>query len=373
MIIRKNRWLFPMALLLCVFLLSGCGKKYEAVQAPVVEEANGELSEEADPAPVTIEDGEKEGAAAEKISHEATVTTETAPEFQKVNETVYITGSGVNVRTQPSVSSQIAATLNQGAALERTGYSESWSRVIYENKECYVSSKYLSADKPAVLSTQAPVIAGSGNGRLIAIDPGHQAKGNPEKEPIGPGSSQMKAKVASGTQGSATGIPEYKLTLAVSLKLKQELLNRGYRVYMIRETDDVNISNAERANMANESGADIFIRVHANSLNDSSIAGALTMCQTKKNPYNSSLYGKSAALSKTVVNGISNQTGFRNRGVQETDSMSGINWCKIPVTIVEMGFMSNAEEDKKMATDEYRDKIAKGIADGIDAYYAGGN
>ncbi len=373
MIIRKNRWLFPMALLLCVFLLSGCGKKYEAVHAPVVEEANGELSEEADPAPVTIEDGEKEGAAAEKISHEASVTTETAPEFQKVNETVYITGSGVNVRTQPSVSSQIAATLNQGAALERTGFSESWSRVIYENKECYVSSKYLSADKPAVLSTQAPVIAGSGNGRLIAIDPGHQAKGNPEKEPIGPGSSQMKAKVASGTQGSATGIPEYKLTLAVSLKLKQELLNRGYRVYMIRETDDVNISNAERANMANESGADIFIRVHANSLNDSSIAGALTMCQTKKNPYNSSLYGKSAALSKTVVNGISNQTGFRNRGVQETDSMSGINWCKIPVTIVEMGFMSNAEEDKKMATDEYRDKIAKGIADGIDAYYAGGN
>lgn len=373
MIIRKNRWLFPMALLLCVFLLTGCGKKYEAVHAPVVEEANGELSEEADPAPVTIEDGEKEGAAAEKISHEASVTTETAPEFQKVNETVYITGSGVNVRTQPSVSSQIAATLNQGAALERTGYSENWSRVIYENKECYVSSKYLSADKPAVLPTQAPVIAGSGNGRLIAIDPGHQAKGNPEKEPIGPGSSQMKAKVASGTQGSATGIPEYKLTLAVSLKLKQELLNRGYRVYMIRETDDVNISNAERANMANESGADIFIRVHANSLNDSSIAGALTMCQTKKNPYNSSLYGKSAALSKTVVNGISNQTGFRNRGVQETDSMSGINWCKIPVTIVEMGFMSNAEEDKKMATDEYRDKIAKGIADGIDAYYAGGN
>ena len=70
-----------------------------------------------------------------------------------------------------------------------------------------------------------------------------------------------------------------------------------------------------------------------------------------------------------VVNGICSQTGFKNRGVQETDSMSGINWCSLPVTIVEMGFMSNADEDKKMATEEYRDKIAKGIADGIDAYY----
>lgn len=371
MILSKKtiRWIFP-ALLLCVLLLSGCGKKYEAIPTPAVEEAKGEISGETQSNPVTI--GDEDGKTAEKSSHEASVTTETAPEFQKADETVYVAGSGVNVRTQPSVSGQIAVTLNQGAALKRTGYSQSWSRVIYENKECYVSSRYLSTDKPAD-QAQTPSISGSGNGRLIAIDPGHQAKGNSQKEPIGPGSSQMKPKVASGTQGTATGIPEYKLTLAVSLKLKQELLNRGYRVYMIRETDDVNISNAERAGMANESGADIFIRVHANSLNDSSIAGALTMCQTSRNPYNGGLYGKSSALSKTVVNGICSQTGFKNRGVQETDTMSGINWCKIPVTIVEMGFMSNVEEDKKMATDEYRDKIAKGIADGIDAYYAGGN
>jgi len=365
------RWLVPAVLLFSLFLLSGCGKKYEAIQTPTVEEAKGELSQEAESAPVTIEDdGEK---TAEISSHEASVTKETAPEFQEADETVYVTGSGVNVRTQPSSSGQISATLNQGTALKRTGYSQSWSRVIYENKECFVSSSYLSKDKPADKPAVAPLVSGTGNGKLIAIDPGHQAKGNSEKEPIGPGSSQMKPKVASGTQGVATGIPEYKLTLDVSLKLKQELLNRGYRVYMIRETHDVNISNAERANMANESGADIFVRVHANSLNDSSVAGVLTMCQTSKNPYNANLYGKSSALSKTVVNGISTQTGFKNRGVQETDSMSGINWCKIPVTIVEMGFMSNAEEDKKMATDEYRDKIVKGIADGIDAYYAGGN
>ncbi|MEG2871433.1 MAG: N-acetylmuramoyl-L-alanine amidase, partial [Clostridium sp.] len=74
-------------------------------------------------------------------------------------------------------------------------------------------------------------------------------------------------------------------------------------------------------------------------------------------------------LSRKITDCISTATGFKNRGVQETDTMSGINWCDIPVSIVEMGFMSNPEEDRKLAQDEYQEKIAAGIADGIDAYF----
>jgi N-acetylmuramoyl-L-alanine amidase len=373
---KGRRWLLLASVLLCTFMLAGCARKYEAVKAPALEEAQGGLGQEEgeETAPVSIAEdktGETEsGKAAETSSHEAAVTMETAPAFEAADETVYVTGSQVNIRKFPSAGGEVLDKLDKGAALKRTGYSDSWSRVVYKDKECYISSQYVSKDKPVQETAGAvPSVSGNGTGKMIAIDPGHQAKGNSEKEPIGPGASEMKAKVASGTQGTATGIPEYQLTLAVSLKLKQELITRGYQVYMIRETNDVNISNAERAQMADKSGADIFVRVHANSLNDSSVQGALTMCQTAKNPYNGTLYSKSQSLSKAVVDGICNQTGFKNRGVQETDSMSGINWCNIPVTIVEMGFMSNADEDKKMATEEYRDKIVKGIADGIDAYY----
>ena len=62
-------------------------------------------------------------------------------------------------------------------------------------------------------------------------------------------------------------------------------------------------------------------------------------------------------------------TGAKNRGVMYTDTMSGINWSKVPVTIVEMGFLSNPKEDKKMNRSvRYQNKMAKGMANGIDRF-----
>ena len=209
------------------------------------------------------------------------------------------------------------------------------------------------------------------NDHIVCLDPGHQGYeiDMSAGEPNGPGSSEMKARATSGTRGTYTGIPEYALNLDVSLMLRDVLEKRGYKVIMTRTDNETAISNMERAVMAGEKGAEIFVRIHANGEDSHQKSGALALCPSASNPYVASLSEESYKLSSCILDAYCKATGFSNLGVQNNDSMTGINWSTVPVTILEMGFMTNESDDNQMANVEFRQIMASGIADGIDSYF----
>lgn len=207
---------------------------------------------------------------------------------------------------------------------------------------------------------------------IVCIDPGHQGSwvDMSAQEPMAPGSSKTKNKATTGTTGNFSKVPEYEVNLEVSLVLEKELTARGYKVIMTREDNDKAISNIERAELATESNADITVRIHANSDNSSSAAGALTMAPTSANEYlDSDIIEKSNTLASCIINSYCNATGLANKGVISADNMTGTNWSTVPVAILEMGFMSNQSDDLYITDSANHETMAKGIADGIDAYF----
>ncbi len=352
--------LIGMMIILSAFVLAACGKKDAGKKTTT--ESSTEASED---------------VASTEDTTEATTEAQVDEEgFTIVNDKVTTTDY-VNVRTAPSTDGDPAMQLADGVELDRIGYNDEWSKVSIKGETYYVYSEFVKAegaassgdDSSTEESTQET--SNVGEGKLICIDAGHQATPNTDTEPVGPGAEDKKAKVSAGNTGVTTGTEEYELNLEVALKLQSALEARGYTVKMIRTSNDVDISNAARAELANSDKADAFIRIHANGSTDTNASGVMTVCQTKDNPYNADIYDSCKRLSADVLSGMAAATGANSEGVWETDSMSGINWCKVPVTIVEIGYMTNSEEDQKLVTSDYQNLLAKGIADGIDAYFAG--
>lgn len=206
---------------------------------------------------------------------------------------------------------------------------------------------------------------------VVVLDPGHSAIVAGGYEALGPGSSQLKSKDTSGTQGVATGVEEYKLTLNIGLQLRTLLQKRGFKVVMTRTNSKVALSCIDRAQIANKAHADAYVRIHANGSDSSSANGAMTICTTRNSPYISSMYKENKSLSNAVLNAYVSATGCRKEYIWETDSMTGNNWSKVPTTLIEMGYMSNPAEDRRMQQTSYQKKMIRGIANGIENYLIG--
>jgi N-acetylmuramoyl-L-alanine amidase len=203
----------------------------------------------------------------------------------------------------------------------------------------------------------------------VVIDPGHQGEGNSGLEQIAPWSSTRKPKVTSGTAGVVSGLTESQFNLNVAMKLKDFLEQRGVKVVMTRTRQNVDLSNIQRAKIGNAANADLVIRVHADgSDTDSSVNGIHVLYPASHPGYTDKVAGPSKRAAQLVLSALIAATGAKNRGLDERDDMTGFNWSSVPSIIPELGFMSNATEDRRLAGAEYQTTLARAMSDGAVQY-----
>lgn len=202
---------------------------------------------------------------------------------------------------------------------------------------------------------------------LICIEAGHQEKANLELEPTAPGSKIMKEKVRGGTQGVQTKKAEYQLNLEVATMLENALAE-DFDVVMVRRTNDVDISNSERAMICNDAHADLMIRLHADGNDNSQVKGMTFFYPSPENEYTKPVAEKSKDILEMVAQNIISETGAKSRGIIPRGDLTGFNWLKVPSILIEMGFMTNKEEDVLLSNSEYQEKIVAGIKKGLTVY-----
>ena len=216
---------------------------------------------------------------------------------------------------------------------------------------------------PPQSSTPTPIVKSIG--KVIVIDPGHANKANLELEANAPGSSIMKIKDGGGATGIATKTPEYLINMKVSLQLRDLLQKRGYTVVMTKTDNSVSLGNIQRAEIGNNEKAALVIRIHADSSENTTVSGASMLVPLPVNERTKEIIDESNRCGRIIMNSLTSEVGMKNRGLAPHSDMTGFNWSKVPVILVEMGFLSNPDEDRKLSDANYQAKLARALADGI--------
>lgn len=200
---------------------------------------------------------------------------------------------------------------------------------------------------------------------IICIDAGHGITGLKEREPVAPGSSDKKPAHVSGTAGRY--ISEQELNLIIAMKLKDKLEAQGAKVIMTREENKCDLGNIERAEIANDAKADLMVRIHADGNTNPNRKGVSVL--VPEGNMDSSLITQSRVAGQHILTHALEATEAVNLGVVAREDLTGFNWSKVPVVLIETGFLSNVEEEVNLISPDYQNKLADGISKGIIEYF----
>lgn len=298
------------------------------------------------------------------------VTEDPAIGFSSVHDYVVTTKKDTIIYRTADRGGEQYITVDSGVDLRRTGIKEGWSRIRLNDTTLYVESDCVKRTEIKWAEEQVK----EKNTHVVYIDPAKQIYADSGEEQLFPDDPavypQKKKKMTKGAIGTATGTFEYEITLDVAEKVKHELELRGYTVILSRASSTISMSNAERATAGNQSNAEIMIRLSAQGTAVSSTNGMLGFVEKAKEDDAAGYYQDSFYLANALMTECCALTDAGRLGIFQTDQMVFLNYAQKPAASIQLGFLSNEEEDRKLSDEEYRKKLARGLANGVDTYFS---
>lgn len=197
----------------------------------------------------------------------------------------------------------------------------------------------------------------------VVIDPGHQAIPNNALEANSP-TGGKKQKSAIGAIGINTGVQEHALNLLVATECRSELLKQGHSVVLTRESHAVDLSNKDRALIANGCNATCFVQIHFNGHTDKNQHGLECYIREPAN-LDDVLFNKSVSLACILMRVLTTVTSLSKRWIAMRSDLTALNWAKVPSVLIELGFLTNEHDERLILSEDFCLKSGKAIASAI--------
>ena len=230
-----------------------------------------------------------------------------------------------------------------------------WYKVEEAGKIGYVYS--------STFNTNDEYLPGRLNGMIVGLDPDGQMVMDVSTEPISPWGTAQKPKMEERIFGLNSKIPDYEVNLNVAKILKRVLELEGARVVLTKDDEEVNLSNAQRAQILGGEGESrlkchIVIRLSCNASESGENSGVTAKLQ-------SNATSRYITLSDAIIARISQRTGLLGIPGKKTGEDTFLNWSRVPAITIEMGYLTNETDEKILVDPQYQTAIADCIRDGI--------
>lgn len=194
-------------------------------------------------------------------------------------------------------------------------------------------------------------------GKTIVVSPGH-------------GVYSAGGAIDRGARSPHNGLDEVTFNTPLSLKLRDKLEAAGATVIMVRDTEGpINMSLYERSVLTNNANADAFVEIHGDSAANQAAKGIGTWIYTDNTRLTTAAQKSIRNEFGSVMNqALTNATG--QPAYVKYGNFSVLRETEVPCVLVECGFLTNVEDAARLATDEYQEKLAQGIYDGLANYFA---